>query len=669
MKSKKTNLVSMVCVLCCGVFFITAVNAETGVVADVDAELDKDIYNLSLEELMEVNIDVASTRPSTLFNSVSVVSTIDRKTIELYGFKSIDDALVTVSGFDVQRSYLKQSIPTSRGVLQDHYANKVLFMIDGIPNWQAFGGDPIMGRIDINDVERIEVLKGPASVLYGTNAYVGAINVVLKKDPVSRVSASVGTDDMRAAGIAWRGELDEGRYSLAVNHRNKEEFSWQFTDEEGQTGPIDEYQRNTNIHADWVVQNHQFTLNYYDGEESYYGSNVAFSGGAGTNHTVDGFFLNYRYELESDDWGNFEFNALLDNQKTEFDVNTIPTRLFWEGVKTTFSLKNLYDFDDNWHLESGLDFEDRDSKNSRFMDPNGLVDVNGIDKTVEESSAFVQLYYTSEKHNWVVGGRVVDNQLFGQNISGRATYVYMIDETNSVKVIAGQSFRSASLFELYGRIGCCILGQENLEPEEADSLEVSYISAWDAWLFQSTVYWAQYANKIVRGIEFNVELPDGRVLDSVNRYRNGERFAAIGAEMELKYTADDWSSFVNLTYVDGNDNDKFLDEDHYNFKYVPDMIVSAGLARKWENWSLAVNGTYRGSSKSITDGVSSSFIADMTLTYHQQLASGSPINHQLVWRNVSDEEVTVPEYARRRTVDEIPLRYEQAIAYEVSWGW
>jgi hypothetical protein len=132
----------------------------------------------------------------------------------------------------------------------------------------------------------------------------------------------------------------------------------------------------------------------------------------------------------------------------------------------------------------------------------------------------------------------------------------------------------------------CILGQKNLEPEEADSLEVSYISGWQHWLFQGTVYWAEYANKVVRGIEFNVQLPDGTVLPN-----------------------------VNLTDVNGNDGDKFGDEDHYNFKYVPDVIISA------------------------------------------------------VWRNFTNEAVTVPEYARRRTVDELPLRVEPAIAYEFIWNW
>ena len=55
-------------------------------------------------------------------------------------------------------------------------------MIDGAPAWNAVTGEPIIDRINIRDVERIEVTRGPASVAFGTNAYVAAINIVLRRD-------------------------------------------------------------------------------------------------------------------------------------------------------------------------------------------------------------------------------------------------------------------------------------------------------------------------------------------------------------------------------------------------------------------------------------------------------------------------------------------------------
>ena len=150
-----------------------------------------EIAFVSLQELLEMGIDIASFKEQTIFNTPSTVSVIDKETIKRFNFNTISEALNTVAGFSVMRTYLKRNLPTSRGILQDHYANKVLVMINNIPTWHAGTGEGSIDRVDIADVERIEVLKGPASVLYGTNAYSGAINIVLKKPEPGKLHANV----------------------------------------------------------------------------------------------------------------------------------------------------------------------------------------------------------------------------------------------------------------------------------------------------------------------------------------------------------------------------------------------------------------------------------------------------------------------------------------------
>ncbi|TPW14461.1 MAG: iron complex outermembrane recepter protein, partial [bacterium] len=139
-----------------------------------------ELVKLPLEDLLKVPVEVASVTAETVFKTPSTVSVIDREMIRRYQFHSIAEAVETVAGFSVGRTYLKRNLPTSRGILQDHYANKVLVMINGIPAWHAVTGEGSLDRIGIEEVQRIEVLKGPASVLYGTNAYSGAVNLVLR---------------------------------------------------------------------------------------------------------------------------------------------------------------------------------------------------------------------------------------------------------------------------------------------------------------------------------------------------------------------------------------------------------------------------------------------------------------------------------------------------------
>src|SRR5512133_3055628 len=98
---------------------------------------------MSLEELLnlQVSIEVASTKGDNLFTSPSTVTVISKDDIRKYGYSSITEALQTVAGLSVERTYLKRNLPTGRGVLQDHYANKVLILINGISAWNAVTGE------------------------------------------------------------------------------------------------------------------------------------------------------------------------------------------------------------------------------------------------------------------------------------------------------------------------------------------------------------------------------------------------------------------------------------------------------------------------------------------------------------------------------------------------
>jgi len=137
------------------------------------------------------NLTVAADKPETVFNSVSNVTVIDRAMIEAYNFASVSEALQVVPGMMVLRTYLMHNIPTIRGALQEHYADKVLVMINNVPMWNAVTGEGDLDRVGIDAVERIEVLLGPASVLYGSNALTGAINIVLRR-PAGKDTALAG---------------------------------------------------------------------------------------------------------------------------------------------------------------------------------------------------------------------------------------------------------------------------------------------------------------------------------------------------------------------------------------------------------------------------------------------------------------------------------------------
>jgi outer membrane receptor for Fe3+-dicitrate len=94
-----------------------------------------------LNRLMDIEIDVSSARASNLFSTPSTVSVVDRSTLDRYGIQTMAQALDLVAGISIQRSVFNTDLPTSRGVLQEGYANRVLLLINGVPCWNVMTGD------------------------------------------------------------------------------------------------------------------------------------------------------------------------------------------------------------------------------------------------------------------------------------------------------------------------------------------------------------------------------------------------------------------------------------------------------------------------------------------------------------------------------------------------
>ncbi|MCK5688509.1 TonB-dependent receptor plug domain-containing protein, partial [Myxococcota bacterium] len=185
---------------------------------------DETVYaEMSLEDLLGVAVEISSTKAQTIFSTPSTVSVIDRSAIQSFGFTSVADAVERVAGVSVLRTYLKRNIPTIRGVLQTHYANKVLVLIDGVPAWHAVTGEGSLDRVGIDMVERIEVLRGPASVLYGTNAYSGAINIVTRRATKTGGSLDFSAGDKRSTSAAASYSYIDGDLKFFVGASGNDE--------------------------------------------------------------------------------------------------------------------------------------------------------------------------------------------------------------------------------------------------------------------------------------------------------------------------------------------------------------------------------------------------------------------------------------------------------------
>ena len=148
----------------------------------VEAWAAQDLAQLSLEELMMVEVSTVGKRSQTLSETPAAIYVLTQEEIRRSGATSIPEALRRVPGLNVAQLNSNQWAISARG-FNGLFANKVLVLIDGrnvySPLFAGVNWD--VQDMLLEDVERIEVIRGPGATLWGANATNGVINIITKR--------------------------------------------------------------------------------------------------------------------------------------------------------------------------------------------------------------------------------------------------------------------------------------------------------------------------------------------------------------------------------------------------------------------------------------------------------------------------------------------------------
>lgn len=173
-----------------------------------------DLTEMSLEDLMNVEVTSVSKKAQAKTSAASAITVITAEDIRRGGFTQIPEALRTVPGVAVARvdaSSWAISIRGNAGL----FANKLLVMIDGRTVYTPIFGGTFWDAQDypIEDVERIEVIRGPGGTLWGANAVNGVINIITKDAAKTQGALLSGYGGSTEHGVTARfgGEADIGQ--------------------------------------------------------------------------------------------------------------------------------------------------------------------------------------------------------------------------------------------------------------------------------------------------------------------------------------------------------------------------------------------------------------------------------------------------------------------------
>ncbi len=197
---------------------------------DGAAEIDSEMLNMSLEDLLDVQVTSVSKRPQSLSDAAAAVFVISNEDLRRSGVTSIPEALRMVPGIDVARIDANKWAVTSRG-FNGRFANKLLVLMDGRTIYSpTFSGVYWESQdVILEDVERIEVIRGPGATLWGANAVNGVVNIITRHAADTQGGLGVlgaGTEERGFATARYGARLGEGTYGrVYAKGLKRDEFS------------------------------------------------------------------------------------------------------------------------------------------------------------------------------------------------------------------------------------------------------------------------------------------------------------------------------------------------------------------------------------------------------------------------------------------------------------
>ena len=486
---------------------------------------DESDFALTYGDAETVSIATGASQPIAKAPAVASVITADK--IKEMGATDLDQILETVPGVHVavsSRGY--DPIYTFRGIYSETNP-QILILVNSIPITNVFAGDrgQVWGGMPVNDIARIEVIRGPGSAVYGADAFAGVINIITKD-----------AKEIRGTEIGMRGGSYNSKEAWLLHGRNYGgvdlAFSLDYGATDGQHRTIDADAQsildgllgtNASLAPGSVNLGRKYLDSRIDASWNDWRFRLGYQGrwdvetGAGVAQALDpvGKNSSNRYNADiSYDIKNFKnwdttfqlsyFDTSAVSDLTLFPPNAFDTVFpggFPNGVignpdvyerHARFNFSSFYT---GWQSHrvrfgGGVDNSDlykvSETKNFTIL-PGGtpfplgnVIDVSSTAPFMtphdrNDSYIFAQDEW-SFANDWALtaGLRYDDYSDFGDTLNPRAALVWQTAYNLTSKLLYGRAFRAPSFAELYNINNPVSLGNPNLKPETIDTLEIAF---------------------------------------------------------------------------------------------------------------------------------------------------------------------------------------------------
>jgi outer membrane receptor for ferrienterochelin and colicins len=178
----------------------------------------RDLGALDLESLLSTKVITASKFSENLADAPGIISVISQDELRRFGGMTLQEVLERVPGLSLTSAYFTdRSLVAARGDQTKINGGHILFLINGRPTREVLEGGLVSDLLEafpVNALEKIEVIKGPGSVLYGSNAFSAVVNLITKKAESNGLAISGFGGEKGAKGNAGQVMIKRGDFSL-----------------------------------------------------------------------------------------------------------------------------------------------------------------------------------------------------------------------------------------------------------------------------------------------------------------------------------------------------------------------------------------------------------------------------------------------------------------------
>jgi vitamin B12 transporter len=483
------------------------------------------------EEVVVVTATRSETRPPRVGSSVTVLAA-EEMTRRQYRF--VVDALRDVVGVDIRRSGGpgSQTSIFTRGADSD----QTLLLIDGVQvqDPSSPNSTPALDNLLVDDIERVEIVRGPQSTLYGSDAIGGVINIITRRGagkPNYSAAVEAGSFGTTNAQFRTSGGTDRTNYSFSATRFDTDGFSAR-TD-----NPEDDPYENTSLAARFGVETGE-TFGF-DLIARFIDSDLGIDAGLDpvlsfTDSEQTILKLEPHWTMSDGRWDQklsmWRSEITRENSGSGF---VLPSAA--EGSILGFDWQNNLPLPKGHDMTAGAEFK-------RLEGENRIIGVSGFAADYDNLAIYFQDYYEwRDRFSATAGVRYDDNSEFGDQVTWRLTGSYTLaGSPTRFHGSVGTGFKAPSLAELFD----ASFGSNNpdLQPEESFGADAGITRAWGRdgrYTAGATLFYNDIDNLIVA--VFN---------GSVFQNLNVERVETGGAETFLEFLPGPrWISRVTYTYT------------------------------------------------------------------------------------------------------------------------